>query len=87
MIVRKHSCQRVKCCIGRGDRKQYGKDPLQTDPQQAKTLGLELWPEGLNVWVSLRATNRQIEYFVEQHRQWILQHQEELERQKADFPL
>ena len=30
----------------------------------------------------LRATKGQIEYFVEQHRQWIRQHQEKLERQK-----
>ena len=63
------------------------KIPYKLIRSRPKTLGLELWPEGLNVWVSLRATNRQIEYFVEQHRQWILQHQEELERQKADFPL
>ena len=47
-----------------------------------KALGLELRPEGLVVRVPLRATNRQIEYFVEQHWQWILQHQEKLERQK-----
>ena len=52
-----------------------------------KALGLELRPEGLVVRVPLRAANRQIEYFVEQHRQWILQHQEQLERQAADFPL
>ena len=47
-----------------------------------KALGLELRPEGLVVRVPLRATNRQSEYVVEQHWQWILQHQEKLERQK-----
>ena len=54
-----------------------------------KTLGLELRPEGLIVRAPLRATNRQIEYFVEQHRQWIRQHREKLERQKrqaAELP-
>ena len=28
--------QWVKCCCGHGGRKQYRKDPLQTDPQQAE---------------------------------------------------
>lgn len=54
-----------------------------------KTLGLELRPEGLIVRAPLRATNRQVEYFVEQHRQWIRQHREKLERQKrqaAELP-
>ena len=54
-----------------------------------KTLGLELRPEGLIVRAPFRATNGQIEYFVEQHRQWIRQHQEKLERQKrqaAELP-
>ena len=54
-----------------------------------KTLGLELRPEGLIVRAPLRATNRQIEYFVEQHRQWIRQHREKLEwqkRQAAELP-
>ena len=52
-------------------------------------MGLELRPEGLVVRAPLRATNGQIEYFVEQHRQWIRQHQEKLERQKrqaAELP-
>ena len=62
-------------------------DSLPTDPQQAETRGLELRPEGLIVRAPLRATKGQIEYFVEQHRQWVLQHQEKLERQKQQVAL
>ena len=43
---------------------------------------MELRSEGLIVRAPLRSANRQIGYFVEQHRQWIQQHQEKLERQK-----
>ena len=65
------------------------KIPYKLIRSRRKTLGLELRPEGLNVRAPLRATNRQIEYFVELHRQWIWQHWEKLERQKqraAEFP-
>ena len=58
------------------------KIPYQLIRSRRKTLGLELRPEGLIVRAPLRATKGQIEYFVEQHRQWVLQHQEKLERQK-----
>ena len=58
------------------------KIPYKLIRSKRKTLGLELWPEGLVVRAPLRATKGQIEYFVEQHRQWIRQHQEKLERQK-----
>ena len=58
------------------------KIPYQLIRSRRRTLGLELRPEGLIVRAPLRAANRQIESFVEQHRQWILQHQEKLERQK-----
>ena len=58
------------------------KIPYKLIRSRRKTLGLELRPEGLIVRAPLRATNRQIEYFVGQHRQWIRQHQEKLERQK-----
>ena len=58
------------------------KIPCQLIRSRWRTLGLELRPEGLVVRAPLRATNRQIEYFVEQHRQWIRQHREKLERQK-----
>ena len=58
------------------------KIPYKLIRSRRKTLGLELRPQGLIVRAPLRATNRQIEYFVGQHRQWIRQHQEKLERQK-----
>ena len=58
------------------------KIPYKLIRSKRKTLGLELRPEGLIVRAPFRATNGQIEYFVEQHRQWIRQHQEKLERQK-----
>ena len=58
------------------------KIPYKLIRSKRKTLGLELRPEGLIVRAPFRATNGQIEYFVEQHRQWIQQHQEKLERQK-----
>ena len=58
------------------------KIPYKLIRSRRKTLGLELRPEGLVVRAPLRATNGQIEYFVEQHRQWIRLHQEQLERQK-----
>ena len=58
------------------------KIPYQLIRSRRKTMGLELRPEGLIVRAPLRATKGQIEYFVEQHRQWIRQHQEKLERQK-----
>ena len=58
------------------------KIPYKLIRSRRKTLGLELRPEGLIVRAPLRATKGQIEYFVEQHRQWVLQHQEKLERQK-----
>ena len=58
------------------------KIPYQLIRSRRKTRGLELRPEGLIVRAPLRATKGQIEYFVEQHRQWVLQHQEKLERQK-----
>ena len=58
------------------------KIPYKLIRSRRKTLGLELRPEGLVVRAPLRATNEQVEYFVEQHRQWIRQHQEKLERQK-----
>ena len=63
--------------------------PYQLIRSSRKTLGLELRPEGLIIRVPLRATNRQVESFVEQYRQWILQHQEKLEgqkRQAAELP-
>ena len=56
--------------------------PYQLIRSSRKTLGLELRPEGLIARAPIRATKGQIEYFVEQHRQWIRQHQEKLERQK-----
>ena len=65
------------------------KIPYQLIRSRRKTLSMALRPEGLVVRAPLRATNGQIEYFVEQHRQWVLQHQEKLERQKqqaAEFP-
>ena len=65
------------------------KIPYKLIRSKRKTLGLELRPEGLIVRAPFRATNGQIEYFVEQHRQWIQQHQEKLERQKqqaAELP-
>ena len=65
------------------------KIPYKLIRSRRKTLGLELRPEGLVVRAPLRATNEQVEYFVEQHRQWVLQHQEKLERQKqqaAELP-
>ena len=65
------------------------KIPYKLIRSKRKTLGLELRPEGLIVRAPFRATNGQIEYFVEQHRQWIRQHQEKLERQKrqaAELP-
>ena len=65
------------------------KIPYKLIRSRRKTLGLELRLEGLIARAPLRATNGQIEYFVEQHRQWILQHQEKLERQKrqaAELP-
>ena len=58
------------------------KIPYKLIRSKRKTLGLELRPEGLIVRAPFRATNGQIEYFVEQHRQWIRQHQEKQERQK-----
>lgn len=58
------------------------KIPYKLIRSRRKTLGLELRPEGLVVRAPLWATNEQIEYFVEQHRQWILQHQEKLVWQK-----
>ena len=48
------------------------KIPYQLIRSRRKTLGLELRPEGLIVRAPLRATKGQIEYFVEQHRQWII---------------
>ena len=52
-----------------------------------KTLRLELRPEG---WLPCAYPgHKQIEYFMEQHRQWIRQRQEKLERQKrqtAELP-
>ena len=65
------------------------KIPYKLIRSRRKSLGLELRPEGLIVRAPFRATNGQIEYFVEQHRQWIQQHQEKLERQKqqaAELP-
>ena len=44
------------------------KIPYKLIRSKRKTLGLELRPEGLIVRAPLRATNGQIEYFVEQHR-------------------
>ena len=58
------------------------KIPYKLIRSKRKTLGLELWPEGLVVRAPLRATNGQIEYFVERHRQWIRQYQERLDQQK-----
>ena len=65
------------------------KIPYKLIRSRRKTLGLELRLEGLVVRAPLRATNEQIEYFVEQHRRWIQRHREELERQKqqaAELP-
>ena len=65
------------------------KIPYKLIRSRRKTLSMELRPEGLVVRAPLRATNGQIESFVEQHRQWILQHREQMERQKqqaAEFP-
>lgn len=50
------------------------KIPYQLIRSRRRTLGLELRPQGLIVRAPLQATNRQIESFVEQHRQWIWQH-------------
>lgn len=64
------------------------KIPYKLIRSRRKTLGLELRTEGLVVCAPLRATNRQVEYnIVEQHRQWIRQHQEQLKRHATDFPL
>ena len=63
------------------------KIPYQLIRSRRKTLSMALRPEGLVVRAPLRATNGQIEYFVEQHRQWVLQHQEKLERQKQQVAL
>ena len=65
------------------------KIPYKLIRSRRKSLGLEPRPEGLIVRAPFRATNGQIEYFVERHRQWIQQHQEKLERQKqqaAELP-
>ena len=65
------------------------KIPYQLIRSRRKTLSMELRPEGLVVRAPLRATNGQIESFVEQHRQWIHRHWEQMERQKlqaAEFP-
>ena len=48
------------------------KIPYKLIRSRWKTLGLELRPEELSSCAPLRATNRQIKYFVEQHRQWII---------------
>ena len=47
-----------------------------------KTLSLQLHPEGLIVRAPLRASEKQIHDFVEQHQQWIEKHQEKLEQQR-----
>lgn len=44
------------------------KIPYKMIRSRRKSLGLELRPEGLIVRAPFRATNGQIEYFVEQHR-------------------
>ena len=89
MVVKKHAAKWMKCCCGAEAVINMEKIPYKLIRSKRKTLGLELRPEGLIVRAPFRATNGQIEYFVEQHRQWIRQHQEKLERQKrqaAELP-
>ena len=58
------------------------KIPYKLIRSRRKTLGLELRPEGLIVRAPLRASERQICDFLDQHQQWIRRHWEQLERQK-----
>ena len=58
------------------------KIPYKLIRSRRKTLGLELRPEGLIVRAPLRASERQICDFADQHQQWIWRHWEQLERQK-----
>ena len=39
MIVKKHAAKWMKCCCGRGGRKQYGKDPFVRSAMQALAKG------------------------------------------------
>ena len=82
---KKHRRRQMKCSIGAEAGSNVEKILCKLILSRWKPLSLKLRPEELIVRAPLRATNGQIEYFVEQHRRWIRQHQEKLEWQAAEF--